>query len=207
MANLDWWTNVQPDLPSAQAHPQLDAAPRTFQTEAPAGSINTAPSSLFSIVGVVLVYSFHPRSGKLSWPQKLLCHCAPGICCPPQPQRSGVPPFRGAPALTFDLYLAQESHCPSDRGFLFLDRPEAQSGCRTLALFSPSSALLRYPVTLKGKVDMEDGNAAPSHPWRLIAQELSKETNPKRVAELAHELNAALDQQIGEFPDSHEGTN
>ena len=47
---------------------------------------------------------------------------------------------------------------------------------------------------------MHDGSAPlpiPSRPWRIIAEELSKENNPKRITELSQELNAALEEQTG----------
>lgn len=42
---------------------------------------------------------------------------------------------------------------------------------------------------------MKGDEAVPSRPWRTIAQELARETNHKRVLELAFELNAAIEQQ------------
>jgi predicted P-loop ATPase/GTPase len=44
---------------------------------------------------------------------------------------------------------------------------------------------------------MQDGNANffPARPWRVIAQELARETNPRRVIELSEELNRALAEQ------------
>ncbi len=53
---------------------------------------------------------------------------------------------------------------------------------------------------------MEDGNFGqliPSRPWRVIAQELSQETDPKRVLELSQELNRALEQQNGKAHSPH----
>lgn len=46
----------------------------------------------------------------------------------------------------------------------------------------------------------QDGEASlpiPHRPWQIIAQELAQETNKKRVAELSHELNRAIEQQQG----------
>jgi len=44
---------------------------------------------------------------------------------------------------------------------------------------------------------MQDGHAHfsfPSRPWRIIAQELARETNPRRVVELSEELNRSLEE-------------
>jgi hypothetical protein len=43
--------------------------------------------------------------------------------------------------------------------------------------------------------DMQDGKAILSRPWRVIAQELSQETNSKRFTELAEELSCALEER------------
>lgn len=37
----------------------------------------------------------------------------------------------------------------------------------------------------------------PSRPWRVIANELSREKDPEKVTELAKELTQALDEQLG----------
>ena len=45
---------------------------------------------------------------------------------------------------------------------------------------------------------MPDGKAPfsiPSRPWLVVAEELSRELNPKRVTELTDELLRALDEQ------------
>lgn len=44
---------------------------------------------------------------------------------------------------------------------------------------------------------MQDGKASPisSRPWRVIAEELSQETDSQRILELSFELNRALDEQ------------
>lgn len=42
----------------------------------------------------------------------------------------------------------------------------------------------------------ESSDQPPSRPWRDIARELAKETNRERIAELAHELNRALSEQV-----------
>jgi hypothetical protein len=44
---------------------------------------------------------------------------------------------------------------------------------------------------------MQDRPTIPSRPWRVIAEELSRETNPKRVLELSQELTRAIDEQSG----------
>ena len=41
-----------------------------------------------------------------------------------------------------------------------------------------------------------------SRPWRIVVQELSQETNPKRVLELAEELNRAFAEEKYEIPAS-----
>ncbi|HKR33183.1 MAG TPA: hypothetical protein VJT08_22070 [Terriglobales bacterium] len=41
-----------------------------------------------------------------------------------------------------------------------------------------------------------------SRPWRIVVQELSQETNPKRVLELAEELNRAFGEEKYEIPAS-----
>jgi hypothetical protein len=38
-------------------------------------------------------------------------------------------------------------------------------------------------------------NQIPFRPWQVIAQELSTETDPVRISELAAELNCALSEQ------------
>jgi hypothetical protein len=39
-------------------------------------------------------------------------------------------------------------------------------------------------------------NAVPSRPWRDIARELATEADPKRITELAKELDRALAEQM-----------
>lgn len=50
---------------------------------------------------------------------------------------------------------------------------------------------------------MQDGNTpppAPSRPWEIVAQELNRETNLKRLLELSEELNRALKAALGALP-------
>jgi hypothetical protein len=51
---------------------------------------------------------------------------------------------------------------------------------------------------------VSDHPAKPLRPWRIVAEELSCETDPKRVLELSHELNESLKQQQIQLPtDGH----
>lgn len=55
---------------------------------------------------------------------------------------------------------------------------------------------------------MQDNKARlpiSSRPWRVIAQELAGEPNPKRVLELCQELNRALSEQRGAWPSLGDG--
>jgi hypothetical protein len=55
---------------------------------------------------------------------------------------------------------------------------------------------------------MQNGKALtpiPSRPWRIIAKELSIETNPNRIAELSQELNLALEDQFGKLSNVSDG--
>lgn len=45
----------------------------------------------------------------------------------------------------------------------------------------------------------------PVRSWRVVAQELSQETDPKRVLELSHELNEALKRQQIQIPSDGDG--
>ena len=40
-----------------------------------------------------------------------------------------------------------------------------------------------------------DGHTGDSRPWKLIAEEVTREEDPKKMAELVTELNQALDEQ------------
>jgi hypothetical protein len=46
-----------------------------------------------------------------------------------------------------------------------------------------------------GVSDRGDGNAGTSRPWKLIAEEVTREHDPKKMGELVAELNQALDEQ------------
>jgi len=46
-----------------------------------------------------------------------------------------------------------------------------------------------------GVSDTCDGHAGTSRPWKFIAEEVTRERDPKRVGELVDELNRALDEQ------------
>ena len=46
-----------------------------------------------------------------------------------------------------------------------------------------------------GVSDTGDGHAGTSRPWKLIAEEVTREQDPKRMGELVDELNQALDEQ------------
>jgi hypothetical protein len=35
-------------------------------------------------------------------------------------------------------------------------------------------------------------------PWKEIARELAEQTDPEKICELSHELNQALEKQVGE---------
>jgi hypothetical protein len=51
---------------------------------------------------------------------------------------------------------------------------------------------------------MHDGKAIPARPWRVIAEELSKEMNVKKVHDLSMELTRALDEQLGKLPSTQD---
>jgi hypothetical protein len=48
---------------------------------------------------------------------------------------------------------------------------------------------------VQGLSDGGDGNAGNSRPWKLIAEEVTREQDPKKMGELVAELNQALDEQ------------
>jgi hypothetical protein len=41
-------------------------------------------------------------------------------------------------------------------------------------------------------------NQPPSRPWQEIARELARQTDYRKIGELSHELNQALEKQVGE---------
>jgi hypothetical protein len=42
---------------------------------------------------------------------------------------------------------------------------------------------------------VETSNSKPARPWRVIAEEASREHDAAKMAELMHELNQALEEQ------------
>lgn len=53
------------------------------------------------------------------------------------------------------------------------------------------------------KAVVSDQSPQPVRPWRVVAEELSRETDPHRVLQLGQELNQALKEQ--EFQISKDG--
>ena len=48
--------------------------------------------------------------------------------------------------------------------------------------------------------DSEQSYPASSRAWRVIAHELTHETNPKRILELSEELSRVFDEQMRDLP-------
>jgi len=51
---------------------------------------------------------------------------------------------------------------------------------------------------------LPDSSPKPPRPWRVIAEELAKEQDVRRVLELSRELNEALQQQATAIPTKRE---
>jgi hypothetical protein len=63
------------------------------------------------------------------------------------------------------------------------------------------------PIITSENILVPNQPTKPVRPWRMVAEELSRERDPKRVLELSHELNEALQQQQMELPtDGHKST-